>query len=108
MSAPREMLFTFIACTDLKSAWESIAIPTDAWAHTGSDNLSAAQRFSAGFEKHCELIAANPELGIPREDLMPELRSSIFQKYAIFYRVRGPRVEVMRVLRRSGDMEPLG
>jgi plasmid stabilization system protein ParE len=107
MSANREMLFTFIACTDLKRIWDSIAIPTDVWAHTGSDNLSAAQRFSIGFEKHCELLKENPEVGVQREELMNELRSSTYQKYVIFYRVRGPRVEIMRVLRRNRDMVSL-
>ncbi len=106
MSAKRELQFTFVACSDLKRIWESIAIPTDVWAHTGSDNLSAAQRFSVGFGKHCEVLVQHPELGVPRDELMHELRSSVFQKYVIFYRVRGQRVEVMRILRRNRDIEP--
>ncbi len=108
MIAPKDMLFTFVACTDLKRIWESIAIPTDVWRHTGSDNLSAAQTFAAGFQAHCDVVARNPEIGIQREDLMPGLFSSTFQKYVIFYRVRGPRIEVVRVLRRSRDVAPLG
>ncbi len=105
MSAANEMMFTFIACTDLKRIWDAIAIPTNAWAHTGSDNLAAAQDFSAGFERHCELLARNPEIGMAREELQPDLRSSVFQRYVIFYRVRGRRVEVVRVLPRSRDVD---
>lgn len=104
MTAPAEMFFTFVACADLKRIWESTAISTDAWRHSGFDNLAAAQGFAAGFEAHCALLARNPEIGLPREDLMHGMYSSIFQRYVIFYRVRGPRIEVVRVLRRSRDV----
>lgn len=105
MTVGREMVFTFVACADLKRIWDSIAIPTDVWAHTDSDNLSEAQRFSVGFERHCALLAQDPDLGVQRPELMHELRSSRFQRFVIFYRVRGPRVEVMRVLKRNRDVD---
>ena len=106
MSATGEMLFTFIACQDLKRIWESIAIPTDVWRHTNSDNLAAAQGFATDFSRHCALLAKNPDLGLPREELLHELRSSTFEKYVIFYRLRGKSVEVVRVLRKTRDIEP--
>ena len=105
MSAAGEMLFTFVACDDLKHIWESIAIPSDAWGHTNFDNLSAAQGFATAFAKHCALLAKNPDLGMAREELLHEMRSSTFQKYVIFYRVRGKQIEVVRVLRTARDIE---
>lgn len=106
MSAPREMAFTFLACADLKRIWESIAMPSDMWGGTVSENLSAAEDFARKFSRHCELLAANPEMGPARDELLQRMRSSSFEKYVIFYRMHGERVEVLRVLRASRDVGP--
>lgn len=108
MSASPEMAFTFLACADLKRIWESIAMPSDMWGGTDSENLSAAQDFARKFEAHCELLASNPEMGPARDELLDRMRSSSFQKHVIFYRMRGERVEVVRVLRASRDVGPAG
>lgn len=106
MSTACEMAFTFLACADLKHIWESIAMPTDIWGARVSENLSAAEDFAEKFPRHCELLTANPEMGRARDELLHGMQSSSFQKYVIFYRVRGERVEVLRVLRDSRDLGP--
>jgi toxin ParE1/3/4 len=106
MNTSREMAFTFLACADLKRIWESIAMPTDMWGGTVSENLSTAEDFAEKFARHCELLAANPEMGPARDELLDRMRSSSFQKYVIFYRMRGERVEVLRVLRANRDVGP--
>lgn len=106
MTGSREMAFTFLACADLKRIWEAIAMPTDIWGATVAENLSAAEEFATKFARHCELIAASPEIGLERQDLLHGMRCSSFQKYTIFYRMRGERVEVLRVLRAGGDAGP--
>ena len=106
MSTQRDMSFTFLACADLKRIWESIAMPADIWGGRVSENHSAAEDFAGRFTKHCGLLAANPELGPARDDLLHGMRSSTFQKYLIFYRMRGERLEVLRVLRDKRDLGP--
>ena len=104
MNAQREMQFTFLACADLKAIWDAIAMPSDIWGVTISENLASARDFATAFAQHCELVATNPELGLERGELHHDIRSSTFQKYVLFYRVRGPIVEVVRVLRAAKDV----
>ena len=98
------MVFTFLACADLKRIWESIATPLGPWSANASDNVIAAEKFSSGCSRHCELLAANPAMAAERDELQPGLRSSSFRKYVIFFRIRGERVEVLRVLRATQDL----
>ena len=106
MSDVQQVQFTFLACSDLKVIWEAIASPRDNWGVTVADNLAAAREFAAGFSRHCSLLASNPEMGPARGELQHDVRSSRFQKYVVFYRVRGDRIEVLRVLRAARDVEP--
>ena len=99
MSAP--MRFTFLACSDLRRIWESIAMPHDVYAGNAAERLEQAQAFAERFTRHCELLAANPELGAERDEILHGLRSSPFQKLVLWYRTRGGVVEVVRVLRAS-------
>jgi toxin ParE1/3/4 len=98
------MMFTFLACSDLKRISESIATPPDLWSASASDNLAAAEDFAGHFARHCQLLAKNPGSGTERDELQPGLKSSPFRKYVIFYRLRGARVEILRVLRAGEDL----
>ena len=98
------MMFTIPACADLKRIWESIAMPHNMWSASVANTLSAAEDFASNFARHCELLARNPEMGTEREELQNGWRSSTFRAYVIFYRIRGERVEVLRVLRASQDL----
>jgi plasmid stabilization system protein ParE len=105
MSEPREMVFTFIACADLKGICESIATSVDRWAGTGNANQTAADAFASEFARHCELLADNPEMGVARDDLHDGLHSSGFRTHVIFYRLRAGRLEVLRVLAAARDVQ---
>lgn len=104
MSARSDIQFTFLACADLKGIWQAIAMPTIPWGAAVPDNLAAAQSFAQEFAQHCELLGRSPELGLQRDELQHGIRSSAFQKYVIFYRMRGHCVEVVRVLRAARDI----
>jgi plasmid stabilization system protein ParE len=98
------MAFTFVACDDLKRICESIATSVDRWGGTVAENQAAADDFARHFERHCALIAANPELGVARPELQREIRSSAFQRHVIFYRLRGGKLEVLRILPAAKDV----
>ena len=103
MSVAGDIAFTFLACADLKRIWESLAMPSDPWGASVTDNHAAAEEFGRKFSEHCELLAASPEMGPARDELRHGIRSSLFDRYVIFYRVRGERVEVLRVMRAGRD-----
>lgn len=100
------LVFTFVACADLKRISESIATPPDLWSTSTTDNVAAAEDFASQFARHCEVLAKTPQLGTARDDLQQGIRSSSFRKYVIFYRVRGARLEVVRVLHAWQDLGP--
>lgn len=99
MSAPAPIRFTFLACADLRRIWEAIAMPSEPWGATAADRLAQAQAFAGSFSRHCELLAAAPELGSERDDVLRGLRLCAFRNLAIWYRARGEVLEVVRVLR---------
>lgn len=103
MTPPGELQFTFLACEDLAAIWDSIALPSDMWGTRHAANLAATQAFVRAFKAHGELLAANPELGRERDELVFGMRSLVFQNYTIFYRVRESSIIVLRVLRSSRD-----
>jgi toxin ParE1/3/4 len=99
------MQFTFQACADLSDIWESIAMPSDLWGSTNAEHLAAARSFAEKLEQLCQLITLHPEMGPPRNRLQEGIRSILFQRYVIFYRIRGNCVEVMRVLRATREVD---
>ena len=101
----QEIFFTFRACSDLNEIWESIALPRNFFG-ADSDHLSAAEDFADNFEHLCGLLPDHPEIGLDREELHPGVRSVPFQRYVMFYRPRGERIEVLRVLPATRDVAP--
>jgi toxin ParE1/3/4 len=99
MSEQPELQFTFLACADLKGIWEALAMPSDMWGATASENLAEAEKFSHQFAAHCQLLSRHPDMGLTRDELHHGVRSAPFLKYVIYYRVRADRLEVLRVLR---------
>jgi plasmid stabilization system protein ParE len=104
MSEARELQFTFLACDDLAGIWDSIASPIGLYGARDAADVAATQAFVQDFTAHCELLTANPELGRALDKLVFGMRSSSFQQYSIFYRVRGDSIVVLRVLRSSRDV----
>ena len=107
MSDP-SVMFTFVACADLKRISETIATPADLWSTSVSDNVAAAEDFAGEFSRHCQLLAKNPAMGTERDELQAGLRSTPFRKYVVFYRIRGERLEILRVLRAGQDLGNAG
>jgi plasmid stabilization system protein ParE len=103
MSDSAQLQFTFLACDDLAGIWDSMASPIGLYGARDAKNIAATQAFVREFTAHCELLTANPELGRGLDKLVFGMRSSVFQKYSIFYRVRGDSIVIMRVLRSSRD-----
>jgi plasmid stabilization system protein ParE len=93
-----DIQFTFQACEDLGAVWDSIAADPGAWHSTPVGDRGSADAFAARLRHHVELLAANPELGPLRNELLHGLRSSQLDRYTIYYRVRGEAVEVLRLL----------
>lgn len=98
MSAMLEIRFTFQACEDLSAVWDSIAADAGAWQVSLVGDRSAADAFAARLRHHVELLAANPELGLERNELLHGLRSSSIGRYTLYYRVRGQALDVLRLL----------
>jgi toxin ParE1/3/4 len=105
MEATSRMQFTFQACADLNEIWESIAMPSDPWGSTNAEHLAAARRFVVKLEQLCQLVTLHPEMGTSRNALQEGMRSLVFQRYVLFYRLRGNMVEVMRILRATREVE---
>jgi toxin ParE1/3/4 len=107
MEAASRMQFTFQACADLNNIWESIAMPSDLWGSTNAEHLAAARSFAEKLEQLCQLMTLHPEIGQRRNTLQEGIRSLLFQRYVIYYRIRGNCVEVMRVLRASRELDAI-
>ncbi len=105
MEPTSRMQFTFQACADLNSIWESIAMPSDLWGSTNAEHLAAARSVAERLEQLCQLLTLHPEMGTPRNTLQEGIRSLLFQRYVLYYRIRGNCVEVMRVLRATREVE---
>jgi toxin ParE1/3/4 len=107
MEATSRMQFTFQACSDLNGIWESIAMPSDLWGSTNAEHLAAARSFADKLEELCQLLTLHPEMGPARNRLQEGIRSLLFQRYVLFYRIRGNCVEILRVLRATREVDAI-
>ncbi len=105
MSTEHALRFTFQSCADLNDIWDSIGGSSNLWGGADAGQLASAKAFSEVFEQLCNFVRQNPEVGMDRSDLHPGIRSVLFQKYLIFYRLRGDYVEVLRVLGAARDVD---
>lgn len=65
----------------------------------------AAEELAEEIDRRCHLLAAQPLVGRPRDDLRPGIRSSVVGRYVLFYRVTDTRIEVVRFLHGSRDID---
>jgi len=98
MADMHDVQFTFQACEDLAAIWDSIAADAGAWHSATATNKASADTFTARLRHHVELLAASPEIGLERNDLLHGLRSSTLDRYTLYYRVRADTVEMLRFL----------
>jgi toxin ParE1/3/4 len=66
-------------------------------------SMAQADRYSDALDGAIGLLAMNPFLAAPAETVGPGLRRLLFESHAVFYRVEGDVVEVVRVLHQSRD-----
>ena len=71
--------------------------------HVALDDPQAAAAILDLIETKCVLLALYPELGRPREDLFPKLRSFPASRYVIFYRITTDEIQVIRILHGARD-----
>jgi toxin ParE1/3/4 len=89
------LLYSELAIDDLKGILDYI----------DRDEPEAARAFVDAVIERCHLLAANPEIGMRREDLAAELRLFTHRGYAIYYRNLDTEVMIERVLHPSVDVE---
>ena len=70
-----------------------------------SGSRTVSRTFIARLRAYCDHLASLPfHLGIPRADLLPNLRSSVFEGYVIFFRYSDDRFEVVSILEGHRDI----
>jgi toxin ParE1/3/4 len=77
----------------------------DIWWYIAQDNPEAADRLLDRIEERCGALARFPEMGVRREELMPDLRSLPVGSYLIFYLPIEHGIEIVRVLPGMRDID---
>ena len=82
-------------------------------AAIGRDAPQASVRFLQAAQRTFDLLVEMPRIGAPRDYDNPELTGMRFwpvprfRKYLIFYRVTGERIEIVRVLHGSQNIQAI-
>lgn len=92
----KNVRFTALARNDLQEIYDFIS----------RDNPKVAIDYLSIIKKHCELLAANPKLGVKREEYCGLYKFPV-DNYLIFYRPSQSGIEVIRVLHGSRDIESI-
>ncbi len=80
----------------------------EAWDYFAEENPEYAERFIRKIADKLTLLARFPHMGRSREDLRPDLRSFVVDRYVIYYRVlEEERIEAVRLLHSARDIEGL-
>ncbi|MEB3295433.1 MAG: type II toxin-antitoxin system RelE/ParE family toxin [Synechococcales bacterium] len=69
--------------------------------------LPSSDQFLSGITKAISRLTRFPHLGYQRDDLSPGIRSLIYKKYLILYRVNGESLEILRIVQGSQNLENL-
>jgi toxin ParE1/3/4 len=78
------------------------------WVLEASQDAVTAARFADRLVAACERIGGVPLAGRPRDDLLPELRTTVFERRAVIaYVVRDGRVVITNVFYSGRDFEAL-
>ena len=79
----------------------------DIWFYIAQDDPEVADKFIRAIVSRFPKLAAMPELGRRREELLPRLRSLVVGQHVIFYRPMESGIEIVRVLHGARDLPPL-
>lgn len=88
---------THVARIDLKRVYAFIA----------EDNVVAARRMLERFKRRFEMLARQPGIGEPRDELQLGLRSFPLDSYMVYYTVADDFVTIVRVLHGSREISSL-
>lgn len=71
-----------------------------------SGSSATAERFTASLRAKCRQLAELPgQLGRPRPELLPDVRSFVHGGYVIFFRYQGDRLEIIDILEGHRDVD---
>lgn len=68
------------------------------WSYVASDDPAAADRLLDRLEEVLSKLAASPEMGVDRSDILSELRLFPVRDYLILFRRIPSGIEIMRVI----------
>lgn len=91
-----KLIYSDDALADLDEIWLYLAQDSFAAADLVTDRIVSAGRALEDF----------PDMGVSRDDLGSGLRALIVENYLIFYRRRGGRLTVERILHGRRDIRP--
>jgi toxin ParE1/3/4 len=66
----------------------------------------AAERLVAELDSRCRLLASQPRMGRPRDDLAPGMRSIVIEHYVVFFVSTDEEVTVVRILHGARNITP--
>ncbi|TPE47896.1 type II toxin-antitoxin system RelE/ParE family toxin [Amaricoccus solimangrovi] len=73
-----------------------------------SGSLAVGGAFVDRLQAHCEKLASLPgTMGRARPELLPDIRSSAYGSYVIFFRYRDEALEIVNVLEGHRDIESM-
>jgi toxin ParE1/3/4 len=70
------------------------------------NNPAVVDRVSNALEAQCTLLATQPYIGRPRDDLMPGIRSVVVEWYIVFYEPSDDQILVHRIIHSSRNITP--
>jgi toxin ParE1/3/4 len=76
----------------------------DIWQYIALDSMENADNFVDLVYEKCADLAAFPEMGRRRDELIPGIRSLPVKRYVIFYRIRENNIEISRILSAYRDL----
>ena len=79
------------------------------WLYVAEDSESAADRLLEVIEEKIMRLAVFPEMGSPRDDIRPDIRSLVHGRYLVFYRYDpiDDRVRVLTIVEGERDLSDL-
>lgn len=84
---------------------EALGDLEEIWAYIAADSIRNADGFIDQLYRKCLEISELDAIGRKREELFPGLLSLAYKKYVIFFLRTKDRVEIVRILHGSSDLQ---
>ncbi len=81
----------------------ALADLAEIWSFIADDSPAQAERFLLRLEEQLKLLAGQPKMGRPCDELMPNMRRFPFARYVVFYFALPNGIELVRVLHSARD-----